>query len=248
MRKVYILFFAVIMSCTNTRKELTAQEIIDKAIVVSNSHTVSNALISFDFRKHSYVADRGNGLFSLERILKTDTTRTKDVLSNTGFKRFVNDELVEVPDSMAIKYSESINSVHYFATLPYGLNDKAVKKKLLEETSIKGKEYYKIQITFHQEGGGVDFEDVFVYWICKKEFEIDYLAYAFHVNGGGLRFREAIKEERIKGIRFVNYNNYKPLDESVTVSTLDVAFLNGQLQLLSEINLSNIKVELKNKS
>ena len=100
---------------------------------------------------------------------------------------------------MAIKFSESVNSVHYFSILPYGLNDKAVQKKLLGETKIRGDNYYKIQITFSKENGGVDFDDIFIYWIRKGDFKIGYIAYLFHTNGGGMRFREVRKEHIIAG-------------------------------------------------
>lgn len=243
MRKIYLLFIILIAySCNTVEKNLSAQEIIDKTTVKAGVDKVVNSRISFDFRDKSYLSNRKNGIFSLERITKTGDSITKDVLSNNGFERYIDDKLVQVSDSMAIKYSESINSVHYFATLPYGLNDKAVKKKLLQEITIKEKTYYKIEISFEQEGGGVDYEDVFVYWIEKENFTIDYMAYKFHVNGGGVRFREVTKEVRNKGIRFVNYNNYKPRNETIDVSNLDIEFQNNNLVLLSEINLENIKV------
>lgn len=246
MRKIYFLLGIIVLSsCTTAKKDLSAQEIIDRSIAASNVSLISNTSISFDFRERTYNADRHNGVFSLERITKKGDSITKDVLSNTGFKRYVDDQLVQVSDSMAIKYSESINSVHYFAVLPYGLNDLAVQKKLLGEINIKGKQYYKIQVTFKQEGGGIDYQDVFVYWIGKEDFKIDYLAYEFHVNGGGVRFREVIKESNVAGIRFVNHANYKSKNNTKVVSELDKEFINGDLVRLSEINLENINVYLK---
>lgn len=245
MRKIYLLLVLLIAySCNTVKKDFSAQEIIDKSIATAGVDKVANAIISFNFRDRTYISDRNNGLFSLQRITKKDSI-VKDILSNDGFKRYINDKPVQVLDSMSIKYSESINSVLYFATLPYGLNDAAVKKRLLNEVNIKGKEYYKVEITFNQEGGGVDFEDVFVYWVDKKGFKIDYLAYKFHVDGGGVRFREVTKETNVKAIRFANYNNYKPKDKAVNVSSLDEEFKKGSLMKLSEINLENIKVEFK---
>ncbi|MDT7831854.1 DUF6503 family protein [Flavobacteriaceae bacterium S356] len=246
MRNLYILLSIIIISsCTTPKKDLTAQEIIDRSIVASNANLISNAKVSFNFRERTYIANRHHGLFSLERITRKGDSVTKDVLSNDGFKRSINNKPVQVSDSMALKYSESINSVHYFAVLPYGLNDKAVQKKLLKEVNIKGKTYYKIEITFRQEGGGIDYEDVFVYWVEKKDFNIDYMAYEFHVNGGGVRFREVIKETTVTGIRFVNHANYKSKNSALKVSELDQEFINGDLIKLSEINLENINVTLK---
>ncbi|MFY0604357.1 MAG: deoxyribose-phosphate aldolase [Flavobacteriaceae bacterium] len=246
MKSFYVIFCVLfIYSCNPTKKEMSAQEIIDNAIAYSGVDMVANATISFNFRDKLYISDRNNGAFSLKRITKNDTVVTKDILSNDGFKRFIDDIAIKVIDSMAIKYSESINSVHYFATLPFGLNDKAVNKKLLQEKNIKGKEYYKVEITFQQEGGGIDYQDVFIYWIEKEDFSIDYLAYKFHVDGGGVRFREVTNVETVNGIKFSNYNNYKPKDSKVRVFELDDAFENEELIKLSEINLENTKVLLK---
>ena len=171
------LFIAILVSCTLEKTPKTAQEIIDRSIKTSRTYKLANAKLTFDFRERRYTADRKNGLFELQRISKNGPEVITDIFSNHGFQRFLNKTPIEVLNSMAVKYSESVNSVHYFAVLPYGLNDKAVRKKLLPEITIKNKAYYKIEVTFAQEGGGVDFEDVFVYWINKKTFQIDYLAY-----------------------------------------------------------------------
>ena len=126
-----------------------------------------------------------------------------DGLTNDGFERFINLKKQTLSDADSTKYANSVNSVHYFSVLPFGLNDKAVHKKLLPSSTIKGKEYYKVEVTFSENGGGEDFEDVFIYWIGKQDFLVDYLAYSYHTNGGGKRFR-VLKEAIVKnGIRFV---------------------------------------------
>jgi len=245
MRTLVVLIVIVfISSCKPEKKVLTAQEIIDKSIVASGADKLAVSAIDFDFRKRHYTAVRNNGKFSLIRITKNETTETKDILSNKGFERYRNDEFISIPDSMATRYSGSVNSVHYFAVLPFGLNDAAVKKKLLREAMVKGKTYYKIEVRFSEDGGGEDFDDVFVYWINKQDFKIDYLAYSYHVNGGGKRFREATNERIIEGIRFVDNTNYKAKNASTKLENLDKAFENSGLEKLSEINLKNVQVVL----
>tara|TARA_R110002073_G_scaffold128999_3_gene275053 strand:+ start:6674 stop:7420 length:747 start_codon:yes stop_codon:yes gene_type:complete len=248
MRNLVLLFIfsIVLISCKSKESELTAQQIIDKSIAVSGVDKVPNSSISFDFRDYSYKAIRKGGQFSLKRIKKQNDSIITDILSNDGFSRLINDMPSSVVDSMAIKYSESVNSVHYFSVLPHGLNDGAVKKKLLESVKIKGEEYHKVQITFKQEGGGIDFDDVFIYWIGKEDFQIDYMAYTFHVNGGGKRFREVRKEHLVNGVRFTDHNNYKPEDVNTDLSKLDQLFEKGELKKLSEINLENITISFNN--
>ncbi|HLV15529.1 MAG TPA: DUF6503 family protein [Xanthomarina sp.] len=235
------LFFG---GCKKTEPTvLNAQEIVDKAIEVAGGNKFDASTIEFDFRDKHYKAIRNHGEFSLERHFNDSIFTLRDVLDNEGFYRFVDNEPLELMDSIAAKYSASVNSVHYFSVLPYGLNDAAVIKTLLGEEMLKNKNYYKIEVSFKQEGGGEDFDDVFLYWIDKETFKTDYLAYSFHeANGLGYRFREAYNERYINGIRFVDYNNFKPKDKEPTLKELGSLFENNNLELLSKIELNNVTV------
>ncbi|MDB4205254.1 deoxyribose-phosphate aldolase [Polaribacter sp.] len=225
---------------------MSAEQIIDKAILFSGADKIGNSEVSFKFRDKEYAAIRKNGYFQLSRTLTKDSASIKEVITNNGFQRLIYKKVVKVPDSMVSVYSNAINSVHYFSVLPFGLKDKAVRKKLLKPTNLKGKEYYKIEVTFSENGGGEDFEDVFIYWIGKEDFLIDYLAYSYHTNGGGKRFR-VLKEACLKnGVRFVDYLNYKPLNSAVNLIDIDVEYERNQLKKVSEVILEDIKVKFLN--
>ena len=246
MRYLSVLLFAFLISFKLSDTKLTAQQIIDKTIVASGADKVGNAQIKFKFRDAEYIAiRRTSGKFVLIRNQRKENFGTiSDIVSNTGFKREINAHEFAVLDSMANKYSNSVNSVHYFSVLPYGLNDKAVIKKRLPSSTIKGKEYYKIEVTFSENGGGEDFEDVFIYWVGKKDFLVDYLAYSYHTNGGGKRFRVLKEQCKKGGIRFVDYHNYKSTNPSTSLVDLDKAFENNQLKKISEIVLEDIEVTI----
>ena len=241
-----VFFFLLITSFNSKQSPLTAQQIIDKTIYLSGANKVANSKITFKFRDKNYNATRKNGDYILNRIFKIDDSIIKDVVSNKGFTRFVGSSLHPVIDTMAIKYSRSVNSVHYFSVLPFGLNDRAVQKKLLPSSTIKGKEYHKIEISFSKDGGGKDFEDTFIYWIGKDDFLIDYLAYSYLTDGGGKRFRAIKKESFKKGIRFVDYYNYKPLSKEIPLINLDKYFEKKDLKKISEIIFKDIKVNILN--
>lgn len=243
------LFFGLILltshySCKQmeSAKNL-ANFTINKSIEVSSGEKIKNSTISFQFRDKKYRAKRDNDLFVLERIFKDSTGLIRDELSNSGFKRFINDELQILPDSLSNNYASSVNSVHYFSVLPFGLTDPAVNTNYLGTITIKNKEYHKIKVTFDEIGGGNDFDDEFIYWVGKKDYKVDYLAYSFHVNGGGMRFRKAYNERYINGIRFVDYDNYKPKVNEVQLIELDRLFEMDSLELLSKIELKNIMVD-----
>lgn len=242
MRFIYILIVALFISCKPNKVALTAQEIIDKSIYASGAQKVASSEISFRFRDKKYKAIRKNGVFKLFRSFKEDSIFIDESISNTNYQRWINEKPTKVVDSMITNYSNSINSVHYFSVLPFGLNDKAVRKKLLPSNTVNGVVYYKVEITFDENGGGEDFNDVFIYWINQETFLIDYLAYAYETNGGGKRFRALKEQHFVKGIRFIDYYNYKPFDESTLLINLDKSFENNKLKMVSEIILEDIEV------
>lgn len=245
MKTGYAIAVVLLMAACMERPKTapTAQEIVDRSIATSGGEHYKTSNIAFKFRDLYYISEWKNKKRSLKRIIVRDTARIEDVLYNNTFERSINDSLVPVSDSLANRYSNSINSVHYFANLPYGLNDAAVNKEFLGEVDIHNKSYYKLKVTFDQEGGGDDYEDVYVYWFNKETFKPDYLAYEFHVNGGGIRFRSAINERYVNGIRFVDYRNYEASPTEVSIFKVDSLYETNRLKLLSEIILEDIKVK-----
>lgn len=221
-----------------------AQRIVDRAIEAHGVDLAEERRIEFDFRGRHYVSTRQGGQFTYERIF-TDTTgdRIRDVLTNEKFYREVNGERVDLPAKDSAAYANSVNSVIYFALLPYYLNDPAVVKEYLGEETVKGKPYYKVKVTFRREGGGKDYEDEFIYWFHRDDYTMDYLAYNYQTDGGGARFREAHNIRTIDGIRFADFINYKPVEESMDVASFARLFESGGLVELSRIDIENVQVE-----
>jgi len=241
---ITLLLSFLLFNCNDNKTEvIDANKIIDESIQASGGHKIDTSVIEFNFRDINYKATRLGGKFKLERVFLDSIGEIRDVLSNNGLDRYINESLVNLPDSMATKYSASVNSVHYFAVLPYGLDGKAVNKTYVNKVDIKGKSYHKIKVTFNEEGGGEDFEDVFMYWVNTVTSKVDYLAYSYNEDDGkGLRFREAYNERYVKGIRFVDYNNYKPKDNTSKLEELDKQFIDNKLELLSKIELKEVTV------
>lgn len=242
-----LLFITVLISCKQSAtpeiEAPNATNIVNEAIKVAGGDSITSATIQFQFRDKIYKAVRDGGAFTLSRSFTDSIGGVRDELSNAGFKRFVNNEEEAISDSIANLYSNAVNSVHYFSILPTGLNDGAVYKTYLDTVTLKDKSYHKIKVTFSEENGGDDFDDVFIYWFSTEDYKLDYLAYQYHVNGGGIRFREAFNERYIKGARIVDYNNYKPETIAIDIETIDELFKAGKLQLLSKIELENVIVE-----
>lgn len=254
MRNSIIFFLSlVIVGCSTpessqdspkAEEKTQAQLIVDRAIEAHGSSRVSGYVIEFNFRGRHYLSRREGGLFQYERIW-TDTLgdHYRDVLTNEGLYREVNGKKVALPAKDSSAYANSVNSVLYFALLPYYLNDEAVNKKYEGEATVNGQPYHKIKITFGEEAGGKDYEDQFMYWIHRDRYTIDYLAYNYLTDGGGARFREAINVREVSGIRFADYINYKPQTPSMAIETFDRLLEQDSLVELSRIITENVTVQ-----
>lgn len=244
-----VLFFSCESERQNEKNEavsvvLTADEIINKSQVFYGIKTLEKKDISFKFRIHDYSFTRiGEDIVRSRKTVDTNNLEIKDVWKKDVVERFINDSLVVITSEKEKAYRNSINSVFYFAFLPKGLTDPAVNLKLLDEVEINGVDYFKIRVTFDEEGGGEDHNDIFLYWFDKEDFSMDYLAYQYFTEGGGIRFREAINVRVIEGITFQDYINYKPSSDSLKLENTDKAFEQNKLKEVSRIELENVLVD-----
>ena len=234
------LIFLLSYGCT---KQLTVDEIIDKSIDAYGGQKVYNSITQFDFRNKHYQAKYHNYRYELTRSFSDTTGSYIDILNNDGYSRTVNDSLVTLDEEWTGKYSRSVNSVVYFFRIPFIMKDEAVMPELIGTATLDNEEYYKVRISFQEEGGGEDFDDSFVYWINQSNYYVDYMAYSYSTDGGGKRFRKAINHRDINGLHAVDYINYKPKDMAVAIETYDRYFLEDGLAELSRIINENVSIE-----
>ena len=249
---IFCTLLLFVWSCENKasssqKKILTykGQEVIDQAIIAHGQNLFENATLSFSFRDKQYSARRSDTSYAYTRSFKDGSALIEDMLINsTHFSRKKNGVSIEVSKEWADKYSRSINSVLYFFQLPYLLNDLAVKKTDQGIKQIKGESYHQIKVSFQIENGGDDFEDEYLYWVNVNNYEIDYLAYNYITDGGGVRFRSAINKRRVDGLLVQDYINYAPVDKKMPLSDLITQFekealiersriINSEITLLS---------------
>ena len=252
MRKYawYLLIFALIncgqtteseeSSAAKDTKMTTGNLHLDAAIAAHGGEAYPTAHLAFDFRERSFTLAHEHGAYTYTSRFSKAGQQYHDVLSNEGFTRMIDNEEMTLADSNITKYSNSLNSVIYFALLPHKLIDPAVRTKNKGQDTIKGEIYNVVEVTFVEEDGGTDFDDTFYYWLHQETNFVDYLAYNYRVDGGGVRFREAYNPRIVAGLRFQDYVNYKaPLETQL--SELPDMLEAGTLKELSKIELRNIR-------
>jgi hypothetical protein len=221
-----------------------AQEIVDAAIARHGGERYADSQIEFRFRERDYRAWRQGWRWHYTRSY-TDTAghHLRDLLSSGGLIREIDGQPVSLSAKDSSAYANSVNSVLYFALLPYFLNDEAVIKEYDRAVEIKGQPYHRLRVSFREEGGGKDYDDEYLYWFHRDSLTLDYLAYSYHTDGGGQRFREAFNPRTVNGIRFADYRNYKPQAKGARLEQLDSLFQQGELEQLSLIENENIRVQ-----
>lgn len=213
--------------------------IINKAIKAHGGKLYDNASYQFTFRNKQYTFTNSNNSYKYTVKRTKDGKEIYDVLDNGNLSRTIDGQSIALNDKDRGNLSEALNSVIYFATLPYKLKDKAVHKTHKGKTVIKGEEYEVVKVTFSEDGGGKDFEDQYYYWVNTKTNTVDYLAYNYQVNNGGVRFRSSYNRRNVDGILFQDYVNYKA-EVGTPLADLPALYEKGALKEVSRIDTENV--------
>ncbi|SMG23933.1 hypothetical protein SAMN05661096_01431 [Marivirga sericea] len=237
MRNIFGLILITVVTVSCNPSEQSTEKLIQNVIEYHGGDAYDSLNLQFKFRGKLYGLQHLGGKFQYERIFQDSSGRKiTDVLDNNGFKRLINGKRVGLSATDSAAYANSVNSVHYFALLPYNLQDEAVQAHNKDDVLINGRPYKSIEVKFQQEGGGADYEDVFMFWFNANTYEMDYFAYSYHTEGGGIRFRESINRETVEGVIFQDYNNFKA-EKGTDLSNLPSMFESKELELLSKIDL-----------
>ncbi|HHP7238113.1 DUF6503 family protein [Longibacter sp.] len=225
---------------------MAADSLLAEAISAHGGGIIDTSVVAFTFRGARFRLFHDHGQFRYERIFM-DTTgrRVRDVLSNDSLYRSVDGRVVDLSADERAALNTTVNSVAYFALLPYKLSDPAVNARRLGIDTVRGTPYHRVEVTFAREGGGQDWEDRFVYWFDTTDRSMDFLAYAYGLGGEepGHRFREAYNVREVEGVRVADYLNFT--DSTITPSTLESypdRFGQASLKDVSRVELDSIDV------
>lgn len=249
----FALLLVVTGACQRSAEEppndpLSASTIIDSAIVAHGGPVLDRAEVTFTFRGDHFRLRHDEGRFHYQRTATDSLGRTiEEGLTNDSLYRRVDGKSVALSEDEREALDTRVNSVAYFALLPYRLRDPAVISRYSGRDTIDGVPYHRLRVTFQQEGGGRDWEDVFMYWFRTDTYTMDYLAYAFGLGPEeepGTRFREAYNVRDINGVRVADYYNYTadPFSPDQLHRYPD-RWANEKLDLVSRVELDSVQVQ-----
>jgi hypothetical protein len=228
-------------SCTPGEE---ATEIVRAAIETHGGDGFDAFEVSFVFRGTPFLIRNDSGLFRYERRYRDDGgRRVVEWLDNEGTHRTVEGEPETLSGRERARVETAVNSVTYFALLPYRLLDPAARHRHLGEERLEGEPYDRIEVTFQEVGGGADWEDRFVYWIHLDRRTLDYLAYRYARDGGGTRFRRAVNRRVVGGITVQDYENYTGTDPVEDIAEYGRLLEEGRVRLVSMVELEDVRVE-----
>ncbi|MDX1439188.1 MAG: DUF6503 family protein [Rubricoccaceae bacterium] len=237
-----------IAGCSPNTKD--PQAIVDAAIEAHGGSALDHATLSFTFRGTPFSITRDGGMFEYTRIMRDSLGQSvQDVIDNEGTHRFVNGQEVAIDSITTRRIGTDVNSVAYFALLPIPLNDPAVRKRYVGTQTIRSVPYELVEVTFVPEGGGRDYQDIFVYWFHSDRHTLDYMAYTYVLGENetgpaatGIRFREAGNVRNVGGYRVQDYRNFTA-DAGTQLEQMALMYEAGDLRFVSDIQLENVRVE-----
>ena len=246
---IHLFLWAILLAAPNLKAQFVYEERenfandVVRMCIEAYGGEIDSASLSFTFRDKLYKGIFESGNYEMSRQFNKDDSLYLDRLSNSGFVRTVNSQSVELSERWVKAYSNSINSVFYFVMLPFKLQDEAVILSYFGKQKTKNGEYFLVKVSFKQEGGGEDHQDEFRYWVNSKTYLLDFFAYSYDTDGGGVRFRAVEKRHQSdSGHIFQDYINYKA-NVGIAMDSLLYLYDSGKLIELSKIRLENLQFE-----
>ncbi|MGB3801966.1 MAG: DUF6503 family protein, partial [Lewinella sp.] len=231
-------------SAPETSDVPSVTDVLSRAVSAHGMDGLDSSRMAFTFRDRDYTIEMDGGSFVYTRSFTDSLGRAvRDELTNDGLKRYRHDTLQSLTPKDSAAYASSVNSVRYFFLLPYGLYDPAVNAELLDTVEIRGQAYNQVRISFEEDGGGEDFDDVYRYFFSVENGELDFLAYTFEAEEGGIRFREAINKRRVNGVLIQDYINYGLDGDDREINNIAERYQEGELPELSRIENTSVRIE-----
>lgn len=219
----FLALTLAVVAASRGRADLNARQIVEAARRVHGATVLDREPSGFVFRGDFYRVEPLGGRRQVTRITPLDglpaplSERVRVVGLDDGGT--VWREEPETSDGergrvdtlrgdAAARVAASIGSVVYFALLPHGLADPAVRLRRLPDDVLHGRTVRTVEVTFDSTGGGRSWRDRYVYWFDAAHSTLDAFAYDYADGDGETRLRLATRAVTVGGVRFQSYATY----------------------------------------
>ena len=234
----------LVLAACQTRPEGAAGVVWD-SIERHGGEVFDRIHIRWGFRGVPFEVTRDDGRFRYQRTVQDSLGQAiVEVMENEGSWIEVNGERQDLDPQSRARLEFDVNSVVYFGFLPFRLDDPVVQLADLGTGEVEGELYRKVGVTFEREGGGLNWEDRFVYWFHEGDHTLDYLAHLEAADVETTRFRRAVNRREVGGLLVQDYENYTGDPDVGDVADYDRLFEAGSLRLLSMVEFDDLEVSV----
>lgn len=127
----------------------------------------------------------------------------------------------------------------FFPLLPFTLDGGDIHFEDLGLDQWDGRALHRVKVLFTP-GSSNDADDAYMFWFDPETGRVEQFGYEF---SGGIRYRKAVAFNRVGGILFSDQENYAIDGDRVPVDMLSAEYVAANMNLLSTVTLSDIRVE-----
>ena len=173
---------------------------------------------------------------------KSDDPRREVRWSNDVLEVRENGAAVAIEPGKEQRYRDWAMARVYFCFLPYRLDDPSVIQHDRGLIEWDGRRLHKVKVTF-EPGTSTDAGDEYLYWFDPETARLEYFAYSYDDDGGGLRFRRAVRHRRVGGLLFFDQENLGVEGPGLSVEAIDPAYVQSRMRHISTVRLEAISVK-----
>lgn len=220
-------------------------EIVARAIEYHGGDVYERSRISMTITSLSgsfqIEAFRDGGVFEylVTGTVGPDSAERRVRLTNDGVQEWRNGVETALDTAGERRARAFVNARVFFPLLPYTLKGGDIHFEDRGLETWDDRELQRVKVTFTA-GTSADASDAYTFWFDPDTGRVEQFGYDF---AGGLRFRKAIAFNRVGGVLFSDQENYAIDGDRIPVDTLSPDYVAENMELLSTVVLSDIRVQ-----
>jgi len=240
-----LVILAIVFSflgCKKSSKKLSAQDILEKAIIAHGGDSYNNSIITFGLDDLQYKLLRNNTVRQSEITRHIDSTVYKATYKNGYAQHYIND-IEQKETYFSKKFIDArLDGFSFVFSIPHSLKRNSIKLKKLEDVKIKNINYYVVKATEEI----IDKNDIneFIIYVNPNTFLVEYTALEYDLHLNLKIFKRAHNTRIIKNIVFSDYYSFKPHLDTTKLEDLYKYFNASDLKELKHHTYKSIDVTL----